>query len=207
MSNSFFFFFHVQLFMTPWTVAHQVSLSMGFSSHEYWGGCHFLLQGCSWPRNRICNSCTSGNGQADSLPLCHLGNPFEDKFIYCLKRLGNLKVLSPFFAYPSAVSITSPWSVFLELHLDWKRWKHVMPCYEGQKRGALFLSSLCSWAWYDFRVCISSFLTNPFVVSKTYDCRGEGKGKGIVREFGRDTYKLLYLNWITNNRLLQWLRW
>ena len=27
----------VQLFVTPWTVAHQAPLSMGFSRHEYWG--------------------------------------------------------------------------------------------------------------------------------------------------------------------------
>ena len=27
--------------MTPWTVAHQVSLSMGFPSHEYWNGLPF----------------------------------------------------------------------------------------------------------------------------------------------------------------------
>ena len=27
---------HVQLFMTPWTVAHQVPLSMGVSRQEYW---------------------------------------------------------------------------------------------------------------------------------------------------------------------------
>ena len=26
----------VQLFVTPWTVAHQVPLSMGFSRQEYW---------------------------------------------------------------------------------------------------------------------------------------------------------------------------
>ena len=26
----------VQLFVTPWTVAHQVPLSMGFSRLEYW---------------------------------------------------------------------------------------------------------------------------------------------------------------------------
>ena len=36
---------HVQLFVTPWTVAHQAPLSMGFSRHEYWSGCYFLLQG------------------------------------------------------------------------------------------------------------------------------------------------------------------
>ena len=28
----------VRLFMTPWTVAHQALLSMGFSEQEYWSG-------------------------------------------------------------------------------------------------------------------------------------------------------------------------
>ena len=28
----------VQLFVTPWTVAHQAPLSMGVSRQEYWGG-------------------------------------------------------------------------------------------------------------------------------------------------------------------------
>ena len=31
-------FSHVQLFATLWTVAHQASLSMGFSRQEYWSG-------------------------------------------------------------------------------------------------------------------------------------------------------------------------
>ena len=31
-------FSHVQLSATPWTVAHQVLLSMGFSRQEYWSG-------------------------------------------------------------------------------------------------------------------------------------------------------------------------
>ena len=29
---------HVQLFVTPWTAAHQAPLSMGFSRQEYWSG-------------------------------------------------------------------------------------------------------------------------------------------------------------------------
>ena len=33
----------VQLFVVPWTVAHQAPLSMGFSRILEWG-CHFLLQ-------------------------------------------------------------------------------------------------------------------------------------------------------------------
>ena len=35
---------HVQLFLTPWTIAHQAPLSMGFSRQEYWMGNHSLLQ-------------------------------------------------------------------------------------------------------------------------------------------------------------------
>ena len=38
----------VQLFATPWTIACQASLSMGFPRQEYLGigmGCHFLLRG------------------------------------------------------------------------------------------------------------------------------------------------------------------
>ena len=31
-------FRRVQLFVTPWTVAHQAPLSMGFSRQEYWSG-------------------------------------------------------------------------------------------------------------------------------------------------------------------------
>ena len=36
---------HVRLFATPWTVARQVLLSMGFSRQEYWSGLPFPLPG------------------------------------------------------------------------------------------------------------------------------------------------------------------
>ena len=35
----------VHLFVTPWTVAHQAPLSMGFSRQEYWSGLPFLPPG------------------------------------------------------------------------------------------------------------------------------------------------------------------
>ena len=35
----------VQLFATPWTVAHQAPLPVKFSRQEYGSGLHFLLQG------------------------------------------------------------------------------------------------------------------------------------------------------------------
>ena len=36
---------HVQLFATPWTIAHQALLSMGFSRQEYWSGLPFPSPG------------------------------------------------------------------------------------------------------------------------------------------------------------------
>ena len=35
----------VQLFVTPWTVAHQAPWFMGFSRQEYWRGLPFLSPG------------------------------------------------------------------------------------------------------------------------------------------------------------------
>ena len=35
----------VRLFVTPWTVAHQALLSMGFSRQEYWSGLPFPSSG------------------------------------------------------------------------------------------------------------------------------------------------------------------
>ena len=36
---------HVQLFATPWTVAHQTPPAMGFSRQEYWSGLPFPSPG------------------------------------------------------------------------------------------------------------------------------------------------------------------
>ena len=36
-------FSRVQLFATPWTVAHQAPPSMGFSRQEYWSGLPFPI--------------------------------------------------------------------------------------------------------------------------------------------------------------------
>ena len=38
-------FSYVQLFMTPWTIAHQALLSMGFFRQEYWNGLPCLHPG------------------------------------------------------------------------------------------------------------------------------------------------------------------
>ena len=62
-----------RLFATPWTVAHQASLFMGFSRQEYWSGlpCHppgDLLSPGIKPASPAL--------QADSLPSEPPGNPY-----------------------------------------------------------------------------------------------------------------------------------
>ena len=51
---------HVQLFATPWTVAHKVPLSMGFPRQEYykWVAISFCRRS-SWPRDWTWLSCVS----------------------------------------------------------------------------------------------------------------------------------------------------
>ena len=63
---------HLQLFATPWTVASQAPLSMGFSRHIYWSGLPFPP-----PRN-LSNpgiKPKTPSLQAESLPLCLLRRP------------------------------------------------------------------------------------------------------------------------------------
>ena len=56
---------HVGLFVTSWTVTHQVPLSMGFSREEYWSRWPFLSPG-DHPNPGI--EPGSPGLQADSLP-------------------------------------------------------------------------------------------------------------------------------------------
>ena len=63
----------VQLFETPWTVAHQAPPSMEFSSQEYWSGLSFPSPG-DLPDSGI--EPGSPTLQTDALPSEPLGNPF-----------------------------------------------------------------------------------------------------------------------------------
>ena len=63
---------YVQLFATPWTVAHQAPLSMGFSRQECWNGLPFPPPG-NLPNPGI--EPESPSLQADSLLLSRQGSP------------------------------------------------------------------------------------------------------------------------------------
>ena len=65
-------FSHVWLFVTPWTMARQAPLSMGFSRKEYWNRLPCL------PPEDLPDPGTepvSPAKQVDSLPLSHQGSP------------------------------------------------------------------------------------------------------------------------------------
>ena len=61
------------LFETPWTVAHQVPLSMGLSRQKDWSGLHFLLQRIFPTQGLNLLLLHLLSWQADSLPLSHVG--------------------------------------------------------------------------------------------------------------------------------------
>ena len=66
----------IRLFSTPWTIACQAPLSVGFSRKEYWSGLPFPPPGDlpdqGWNPRLLCLL----HWQVDSLPLSHLGSPW-----------------------------------------------------------------------------------------------------------------------------------
>ena len=80
---------HVQFFATPWTVAHQAPLSMGFSRQEYQSGLPFPASGDPpQPGDQTHVLCLL-HWQVDSLLLCHLSpkNPLHYKYHLIGKQL------------------------------------------------------------------------------------------------------------------------
>ena len=80
-------FSHVRLFVTPWTVACQTLLSMGFSRHEYWNGLPCLPPG-DLPNPGIkpvsLTSPTWAGGTLPLVPMRNLGSRLKSKAITLL---------------------------------------------------------------------------------------------------------------------------
>ena len=77
--------FHcVRLLVIVWTVAHQASLSMGFSRQEYWSGLPFPSSG-DLPDPGIERKSPAASAlQGDSLPLSHQGSPISCSFSFTM---------------------------------------------------------------------------------------------------------------------------
>ena len=66
-------------FASPWPVAHQAPLSIGFPKQEYWSGLPFPSPGdLTDPEIKP----TPPDWQGDSLPLSHLGSPHITLYMY-----------------------------------------------------------------------------------------------------------------------------
>ena len=66
---------HVQLFVMPWTVAHQAPLSMGFPMQEYWSGLPFPSPGDLIDQGSNLRLLRLLHRQVNSLPLVPAGGP------------------------------------------------------------------------------------------------------------------------------------
>ena len=96
---------HVQLFVTPWTVARQAPLPMGFPGKNTGVGCHFLLQGIfltqgSNPHLLHC--------QVDSFSLSHQESPLIYLFS-SVQLLSNVQLFATPWttAFQASLSITN----------------------------------------------------------------------------------------------------
>ena len=100
----------VQLFATPWTVAHQAPLSMGFSRQEYWSRLPFPSPG-DLPDPEI--KLRSPTLQADSLPSEPPGKPNYYNILYTTYSLYTIIDLSVQFSLVHSLSrvrlFATPW--------------------------------------------------------------------------------------------------
>ena len=95
---------HVRLFATPWTVAYQAHLSMGFSRQECWSGLPFPSPGdLPDPGNEP----RSPALQADALPSEPPGKPraLTCYLINLIRNLKNVIMLMRFFSSPFKESL------------------------------------------------------------------------------------------------------
>ena len=76
----------VRFFMTPWTVALQAPLSMGFSRREYWSGLPCPPPGDIPNPGIEPESPVAPALQADSLPLYHWGSPCRQHPLWNLEH-------------------------------------------------------------------------------------------------------------------------
>ena len=102
----------IQLFATPWTIAHQTPLSMGFSRQKYWSGLPCPPPG-DLPDPRV----ESGSPalQADSLPSEPPGKPsvqFSSVVWSCLTLCDPMDCSTP------ALSITNSWNLFKLMSIE-----------------------------------------------------------------------------------------
>ena len=114
-------FSHIWLFVTPWTIAHQAPLSMGFSRHEYWSGLPCPPLGDLSDPGILCLL----YWQLGSLPLAPPGKPYMD-YWYSRRVSRQFNGEKTVFSGNDAEKTGYPYAV------EW-RWTHLMPYTKNNK--------------------------------------------------------------------------
>ena len=149
-------FNQVRIFVTPWTVAHQAPLSMGFSRHEYWSGLPCPPAGDP----------PSPEMEPQSLSSPALaGGLFPTSTTCCLARklqileLHNVSLRGFFLPFLPSINVHRPcWKQPLPTTASLKMWleKRVRDCYlivlpESRWQEKIFSSPHIPWdakAWF-----------------------------------------------------------
>ena len=126
-------FSHVQLFVTPWTVARQVPLSMGFSRQEHWSGLPFPSPG-DLPDPGV--EPRSPALQTDSLPAEPQRSPQEYYHWSWFKLISPvLHLLNPKHIHP----LEHEWDIAFVVILSVRAWV--------EKRGWQWLVPTLAFRW------------------------------------------------------------
>ena len=142
---------HVRLFVIPWTVAYQASLSMGFSRQEYWSGVPLPSPcfGEPVPILRIVFKLINFNWRIITLQywdgFCHTATWIGLRYI-CVPRLTSLPSLS-FFVVPE----------------HWLQ-VHCFPDCSDQHLHSPSLWGLCSWRENSSFFLVNRYITNHRVL-------------------------------------------
>ena len=100
---------HVRLFATPWTVACQAPLSMGFSRQEYWSGLPCPTPGDLPDAGIEPMSPTSSALQVDSLPSEPPREPFRPDWFSSVQLLSCVCNIRPSNEHSGLISFRMDW--------------------------------------------------------------------------------------------------
>ena len=181
----------VSNFATPWTVARQAPLSMGFPRQEYWSGLPFLLQGifptqglnpCLLHCKQIlyCWATAGGGGEAQSGParcfccfnyLCYLSSLITCLEVFCCNgnSPNNLPTPNNILKLSWCLWSSTEELFFLNLYVASSTYRAIFS-YK-KKFPILSCGIFLSWTWELFEPFLESIFYKQEALSLKRSCR------------------------------------